>query len=614
MEKTAKKTLADLQVTTVRNIRQPVGSLSGGQRQAVAVAKAVMLDAKLVIMDEPTAALGVSQTALVLDIIEQLASQGHRRAGDLAQPDRRVPGRRPDRRALPGAMVRAGRWPTTTPTDGALDDHRHRHPTGERRTAEHGGLSHDVREPRADPPTPGRADVRPDRPRRTRRPTCSPTTSATTLRIVGRRVRYGESGALPVIVGLIVIVIIFQVKNSLFLSAGNLVNLMAQSAFIITLGMAEIFVLLLGEIDLAAGYTGGLRRRRRARGCSPLGDPWWAAVLAGLAASAAYGALQGIIIAQLKLPSFVVTLAGQLGLSGVLLYLISATGSIGVGGVINLHNSVINDIENGYLSPTATWIVMIVIAVLAGAGHLLRRLPPPHGRPGRPAGVGHAAEGRRRSSSPRVVVAAVANINRGRLIVLEGMPWGVLGRARDPVPWTVLLGRTRFGRYIYAIGGNAEAARRAGINIVRIRTLAFMLCGLTAGMTGIIYASLPGVDLHRRQRRPERAVRRGGGGHRRHQPVRRARQDAARGARRPGGRRHLQRPGAARPVGGGPAHVDGAGAAGGGHRRPGHPARAQRRMIRSLPLRADSPANWLTAVVNASAGRRRSRQQKRLVR
>ena len=76
MEKTAKKTLADLRVTTVRNIRQPVGSLSGGQRQAVAVAKAVMLDAKLVIMDEPTAALGVSQTALVLDIIGQLASRG----------------------------------------------------------------------------------------------------------------------------------------------------------------------------------------------------------------------------------------------------------------------------------------------------------------------------------------------------------------------------------------------------------------------------------------------------------------------------------------------------------------------------------------------------------
>ena len=102
MEKTAKQTLSDLRVTTVRNIRQPVGSLSGGQRQSVAVAKAVMLDAKLVIMDEPTAALGVSQTALVLDLIGRLARRGIGGHRGLAQPHRRVPGRRPARGAVPG--------------------------------------------------------------------------------------------------------------------------------------------------------------------------------------------------------------------------------------------------------------------------------------------------------------------------------------------------------------------------------------------------------------------------------------------------------------------------------------------------------------------------------
>jgi D-xylose transport system permease protein len=310
------------------------------------------------------------------------------------------------------------------------------------------------------------------------------------LRIVSRRIRAGESGALPVIAGLVVIVIIFQVKNSLFLSAGNLVNLMAQSAFIITLGMAEIFVLLLGDIDLAAGYTAACG----AVVCLwmlALGDPLWASVLTALAATAAYGALQGIIVSRLKLPSFVVTLAGQLGLSGLLLYLINATGSIGVGGVINLHNSIINDIEGGYLNPTATWIVMIVIALLAGAvifyGDFRRRsaglvAPPVSVTLLKAAGILIAA----------IVVAWVANINRGRLIVLEGMPWSVLVVLAILVVWTVLLGRTRFGRYIYAIGGNAEAARRAGINIVRVRTLAFTLCGLTAGMTGIIYASYLG--------------------------------------------------------------------------------------------------------------------------
>ena len=310
------------------------------------------------------------------------------------------------------------------------------------------------------------------------------------LGIVARRIRSGESGALPVIVGLIAIVIFFQVKNSLFLSAGNLVNLMAQSAFIITLGMAEIFVLLLGDIDLAAGYTAACGAVI-ALWMLALNDPWWAAVLAALAATAAYGALQGFIIARLGLPSFVVTLAGQLGLSGLLLYLINATGSIGVGGVINLHDPTINDIESGQLNPTATWIVMLVIAALAGLvmfyGDQRRRsaglvAPPLSVTLLKIVGVFAAA----------IVIAAIANQNRGRLITLEGMPWGVLVVLAILFMWTVLLGRTRFGRYIYAIGGNAEAARRAGISLIRIRTVAFTLCGLTAGMTGIIYASYLG--------------------------------------------------------------------------------------------------------------------------
>jgi D-xylose transport system permease protein len=310
------------------------------------------------------------------------------------------------------------------------------------------------------------------------------------IRIVSRRVRSGESGALPVIVGLVVIIIIFQVKNSLFLSAGNLVNLLAQSAFIITLGMAEIFVLLLGDIDLAAGYTAACG----AVVCLwmlAVGDPLWAAVVVALAASAAYGALQGLVIAKLGLPSFVVTLAGQLGLSGVLLYLINASGSVGVGGVINLHNSVINDIENGYLSPTATWVVMIVVSLAFAAvlfySDFRRRSA---GLVAPPVSVTLLKGGAVVVAA--VVIAAIANQNRGNFIVLEGMPWSILVVLFILAIWTVLLGRTRFGRYVYAIGGNAEAARRAGISIVRIRTLAFMLTGLTAGMTGIIYASYLG--------------------------------------------------------------------------------------------------------------------------
>ena len=112
---------------------------------------------------------------------------------------------------------------------------------------------------------------------------------------------YLHIGALPVIVGLVVILIFFQLKNSLFLSAGNLVNLMAQSAFISTLGMAEIFVLLLGDIDLAAGFTAACGAVI-ALWMLALGDPWWASVIVALIACAAYGALQRTTTARLGLP------------------------------------------------------------------------------------------------------------------------------------------------------------------------------------------------------------------------------------------------------------------------------------------------------------------------
>jgi D-xylose transport system permease protein len=309
-------------------------------------------------------------------------------------------------------------------------------------------------------------------------------------RIWGRRIRSGESGALPVIVGLIAIVVFFWVKSPSFMTPRNLVNLLTQSAFIITLGMAEIFVLLLGDIDLAAGFIAACGAVI-ALWMLALGDPWWAAVIVALVATAAYGALQGTIVARLGLPSFVVTLAGQLGLSGLLLFLVDQTGAIGVGGVISLHDKVINAIEGSQLNADATWIVTIALVVLAGT-------------------ILFVGDHRRRSSGlvapplsitllkiaavivAGLVVVLVANFNRGRLTVVQGMPWAVLVVLAILFLWTVLLGRTRFGRYVYAIGGNTEAARRAGINVIRVRTLAFTLCGLTAGMTGIIYASYLG--------------------------------------------------------------------------------------------------------------------------
>jgi D-xylose transport system permease protein len=311
------------------------------------------------------------------------------------------------------------------------------------------------------------------------------------LRIWLKQLRSGESGALPVIIGLIVIVIFFQIKSSVFLSAGNLVNLMTQAAFIITLGMAEVFVLLLGEIDLAAGYTAACGAVV-ALWMVATGWPWWVAILATLAATGAYGAVQGLIITWLRLPSFVVTLAGYLFLSGVLLVLINATGSIGNGGVIRLNSNVLNDIEAGALSAAASWIVMIVLVVLAGAMIYLRDhrrrvnglvAPPLSITVLKVAAIAVAG----------IVVVLVGNSNRGTLLLaVRGLPWVVLVVLAVLVIYTTLLGRTRFGRYIYAIGGNAEAARRAGVNVSRIKIAAFALCGLTAGITGIIYSSYLG--------------------------------------------------------------------------------------------------------------------------
>ncbi len=306
------------------------------------------------------------------------------------------------------------------------------------------------------------------------------------------RVRNGESGALPVILGLVAIVIYFQARSSLFLSAGNLVNLIGQAAWIVMLGMAEVFVLLLGEIDLSIGYTSALGATFTCWLLLPPNPaPWPLAVLVGLAVPALFSGLEGLIVTRLRLPSFVVTLAGQLAALGLLLEVMDSAAPSG-GGSIRLYNNVLLAIEGGALSPLASWIVMAAAVALAAAMFLVR-------------------DSRRRASNLtapplsvtvlKIVVMAIAgvavvligNTDRGvGLTVVRGVPWVVLIVLVVVVAWSFLLGRTRFGRYVYAIGGNAEAARRAGINLSRIRILAFTLCGLTAGIMGIIYTSYLG--------------------------------------------------------------------------------------------------------------------------
>jgi len=311
-------------------------------------------------------------------------------------------------------------------------------------------------------------------------------------RIWFRRVRSGESGVLPVILALIAIIIYFQIRTSLFLSAGNLVNLIIQAAFIVTFGMAEVFVLLLGEIDLSVGYNaanGGVITLWILSGAHP--PPWWVGVLGGLAFCAAYAGIEGVIITRLRLPSFVVTLAGYLGGFGLLLALIDMAAP-GSGGTIRLNSSVLNAIEGGQMSPLTGWIVMSAAVVLAAAFMLtrdIRRRQNKLAAPPMTVTILKIAV----MAVAGVIVVLIGNTNRGvGFSVVEGVPWVVVVILVLLVAWTVLLNRTRFGRYVYAIGGNAEAARRAGVNLSRIRIAAFMLCGLTAGVSGIIFASYLG--------------------------------------------------------------------------------------------------------------------------
>jgi D-xylose transport system permease protein len=315
------------------------------------------------------------------------------------------------------------------------------------------------------------------------------------LRAWGTRIRSGESGILPVLVGLVVITVVFQVisPNHTYLTAGNLVNLFQQSAVFMMLAMAEIFVLLLGEIDLSTGFMAGVAGVIAVQLVQPATTnwPWWAAVAAALLGCVLVGFIQGSLITRLRAPSFVITLAGYLILNGVMLYLLLLGPFSGYPSLIGPADGqhLLHNLMWGTIDATLSWIVMAVIVAALGANLWLRDTrrrhsglvaPPPSLtiiKIGLMAVVG-------------IAVVAICDINRATFGTLAGVPWviaivlGILG------VWAVLLERTRYGRAVYAIGGNPEAARRAGVSLVRVRTWAFILCSVTAGIAGLLYVSL----------------------------------------------------------------------------------------------------------------------------
>jgi D-xylose transport system permease protein len=311
------------------------------------------------------------------------------------------------------------------------------------------------------------------------------------------RIAAGESGVLPVIVAMVAIVLVFTAisPNHVFLSPVNLVNLFQQSAVFMVLAMAEGFALVLGEIDLSVGFVGACGAAVTVQLVQPTTTkwPWFPAIVAGLLFCAVFGAIQGTLITRLRLPSFIVTLAGYLIANGLFLWILlfgPFSGYPNLAGVSG-NLQVIYNLMWGSIDPTVSWI--LAGAVVLGLGLWM-----------------WISDSRRRTSGlvappasltlikigliavVAVVVVGICNTNRASLGILEGVPWVIPIVLVVLVAWTILLQRTKYGRYVYAIGGNPEAARRAGINLPIIRTAAFALCSFTAGIAMLLYASLLG--------------------------------------------------------------------------------------------------------------------------
>jgi D-xylose transport system permease protein len=304
-----------------------------------------------------------------------------------------------------------------------------------------------------------------------------------------RRLRNGESGALPILAGLVLIVIFFQIEDSNFLTAGNLVNLLISATVYILFGAAEVFALILSEIDLSVGYTAAVGAFTIAELIAPpVSLPWWLGVLGGLVVTSGLGLLQGTLITRLNLPSFVVTLGGLLGFEGVMLELASID-KTAVGGVLPLDgNSPVAKLVANNMSVALSWIVLVVaLAVFAAVTLARARRRRAQGLSAPPLSITLATIGV--TALGGLVLVLICNANRGVLTPLRGVPWVIPFVLLVLLAWSWLLSRTRLGRYIYAIGANPEAARRAGINVPRVRTVGFVLCSLTAGLAGLVYMS-----------------------------------------------------------------------------------------------------------------------------
>ena len=314
------------------------------------------------------------------------------------------------------------------------------------------------------------------------------------LRAWTARLRGGDAGVLPVAVALVAVLVVFTIvsKNHVFLSAGNLVNLFDQSAVFIVLAIGEGFVLLLGEIDLSIGYVAAIGGIVAAQLVQPNTNwPWWAAIIAALVVCGAIGGLQGLIITRLRMPAFIVTLAGYLMWFGVMIYMLGAAGGVGITSTLWAGQVGLYGIVYSYIDPLVAWIGLIAIVGVLGA--MMWRRDAGRRRNGLVAPpMGLTIAKIAMVAVAGIALVAICNVNRGSYLPIVGVPWVIPLVLVVVGVWTILLERMQFGRHIYAVGGNAEAARRAGINVPRVRTICFVIGAMTAGVAGVIYCSTLG--------------------------------------------------------------------------------------------------------------------------
>ncbi|MEP6479738.1 MAG: ABC transporter permease [Rhodoglobus sp.] len=303
-----------------------------------------------------------------------------------------------------------------------------------------------------------------------------------------QRVRSGEMGALPAIAGFVVLCVLFSVLSPYFLTERNFANLLTQAATLVMLAMALVFVILLGEIDLSAGVTSGVAMSLFVVLSNPGGINmnWLLALLISLAAGLAIGLFIGFFVARVGIPSFVVTLGLFLGFQGLQLII------IGDGGLYRIQQPQILAIQNSNLPTWGGWVMLGVILAVSLVTALLDRR--------RRARAGVSSRTIALLWIRLALIAAIGgfviaqlNQNRGTgFLAISGVP--IVVPITLFILWagTFVLDRTKFGRYIYSVGGNPEAARRAGIKVIGIKWAAFAVCSTLAVVSGVFSASKVG--------------------------------------------------------------------------------------------------------------------------